>query len=100
MNNADKRRMLAARRVQFVRRVAEQRDQLAQAAAPLALAWQRVERGLQLWRSVRQRLWLVAIPMAALALWRPRVSPRLLAALPALWRAARPGGWMWGRRTP
>jgi hypothetical protein len=78
--------LLAARRERLVLRAAEQRTQLGQAAAPLEPTWRRIEFGLLVWRSVRQHLWLVALPVAVLALWRPRAAGRALAAAPWLWR--------------
>ena len=93
MTNKERQQWLAARRELLVQRGGEQRVQLARAAAPLALSWQRVERALLLWRSVRQRPWLVAAPVAVLVLWRPRWAVRVMAVLPMLWRASRLAPW-------
>jgi hypothetical protein len=89
MSDADRRRVLLARREGLVRHAAEQRLELARVAAPLAGSWHRFERVVLVWRSMRQRPWLVAAPVALLAVWRPHVGMRLLAALPVLWRVGR-----------
>lgn len=86
MINAERRLRLAARREQLVRRAAGERRLLAVAAAPLAPSWRRLERGLLLWREVRQRPWLLAVPAAVLLWWRPRGVLTALTALPTLWR--------------
>jgi hypothetical protein len=78
--------LLAARRERLVRIAADQRGQLAVAAAPLARAWRGVEIGLLVWRGVKRQPWLVALPVVVLALWRPRMAVRALAAAPLLWR--------------
>jgi hypothetical protein len=93
MTDKERRLWLAARRELLVQRAAAQRVQLGHAAAPLALSWQRVERALLLWRSVRQRPWLVAAPVAVLVLWRPRWAGRLITMLPTLWHASRLAPW-------
>jgi hypothetical protein len=78
--------LLATRRERLVRIAAEQRGQLAVAAAPLARAWHGVEIGLLVWRGLKRQPWLVALPVVVLALWRPRMVVRALAAAPLLWR--------------
>lgn len=85
MINADRRLLLAARRACLVQRAALQRRQLGAAAAPLRPAWQAFEFGLRVGRGVRQRPWLVALPVTAWVVWRKR-SGRGLALLPLLWR--------------
>lgn len=85
---AERRLQLAARRALLVQRAADERQRLAQAALPLAPAWRRAERGLQIWRELRQRPWLLALPAAVMLWWRPRGTLSLLTAMPALWRAA------------
>jgi len=87
--------VLAARREQLVRIAADQRGQLAAAAAPLARAWRGIEIGLMVWRGVKRQPWLVALPVVALALWRPRAVGRALAAVPLLWRL----GSVWALRS-
>jgi hypothetical protein len=80
--------LLAARRAQLVRQAAEQRQQLAIAAAPLARALGWIERGTVVWALLRRRPWLLALPVALLVWWRPRGLGRAAAALvPLLWRA-------------
>lgn len=86
---SDDRELLAARRALLVQRAAAQRQQLAEAAAPLAQSWHWFERGLGLWREVQRRPWLVAVPAAVLLFWRPRAVLGTVAALPVLWRLAR-----------
>ncbi len=88
MINAERRLQLAARRELLVQRAADERRQLVQAALPLAPTWRRVERGLQIWRELRQRPWLLAVPAAVMLWWRPRGTLSLLTAMPGLWRAA------------
>jgi len=83
---AERRLLLAARRERLVERAAQQRQQLGVAVAPLAPAWRAVEYGLLLWRGVRQRPWLVALPVAVLLVWRRRFVGRSLAAVPLLWQ--------------
>lgn len=89
MSDAHRRRLLIARRERLVRHAAEQRLELARVTAPLTDSWHRFERALMLWRSVRQRPWLVVAPVVLLAVWRPHLGMRLLAALPMLWRVGR-----------
>jgi hypothetical protein len=89
MADSDDRESLAARRVQLVQRAAAQRQQLAQAVAPLSQSWRWFERGLGLWREVQRRPWLVAVPAGVLLFWRPRAVLGSVAALPVLWRLAR-----------
>ena len=72
MADSDDRELLAARRALLVQRAAAQRQQLAQAAAPLAQSWRWFERGVGLWREVQRRPWLVAVPAGVLLFWRPR----------------------------
>jgi hypothetical protein len=101
MSDVDRRQVLTARRERLVRHAAEQRLQLARAAAPLAVSWHRFERVLMVWRSVRRQPWLVVAPLTLLALWRPRWGTRALAAaLPLLWRAGQLADWPQRRRTP
>ncbi len=88
MIHAERRLQLVARRELLVQRAADERHRLAQAALPLAPAWRRVERGLQIWREVRQRPWLLVVPAAVMLWWRPRGTLSLLTAMPGLWRAA------------
>ena len=88
MIRAERRQQLAARREMLVRRAADERQQLIRAALPLAPILRRVERGLQIWRELRQRPWLLAVPAAVVLWWRPRGTLSLLTALPGLWRAA------------
>lgn len=97
MTDAQRRLMLAARRERLVRLAAQQRQQLALAGAPLAHAWRRVERGLSVWRTARSHPWLLAAPVALLALWRPRLLLRALAGATALWRVRRSAQHLLGR---
>lgn len=93
MNGAVYRSLLATRREQLVQRTQQQRVQLADSLEPLAHATLRVDRGLALWRALRERpglaLLSVLAPAALLALWKPRALLRSLAAGLALWRAGR-----------
>jgi hypothetical protein len=84
--NAERRLLLAARRARLVQRAALQRQQLGAAAAPLLPAWQAFEFGLRVGRSLRQRPWLLALPVAAAVMWRRRSAGRGLALVPLLWR--------------
>ena len=97
MHDTDRGRALAERRAALVRQAAAQRVALADAAAPLASSWRRVERVLTLWRAVRLRSWLIVAPAAVLVLWRPRAALRLMAAAPMVWRLGRLEPW-WPRR--
>ena len=89
MSAAEQRLVLAARRERLLRLAAQQRGQLGLAGEPLRLAWLRVERGLVVWRRLRSHAWLLATPVALLALWRPRLLWRALAGAATLWRAGR-----------
>lgn len=89
MINKPERLRLAARREKLVQRAGLQRQQFARAAAPLAQSFRWAERGLRLWGIVRRHPWLLALPAAALAWWRPRRALRALAGTSALWRASR-----------
>jgi hypothetical protein len=89
MINQPERLRLAARREQLVQRAGLQRQQFARAAAPLAQSARWAERGLRLWGTLRRHPWLLALPAAALAWWRPRRALRTLAGTSALWRAGR-----------
>jgi hypothetical protein len=82
---AERRQLLAQRRGLLIQRAALQRQALGAAAAPLLPAWQAAECGLLLWRGVRQRPWLLALPLGVLLVWRPRVGSGL-ALLPLAWR--------------
>lgn len=86
MSAAGRRLLLATRRARLVQRAAEQRQQLGATVAPLRPAWQAFEFGLSVGRSLRQRPWLVALPVAAWAVWRRRGVGRGLALVPLLWR--------------
>lgn len=86
MNAAERRLLLARRRAQLIQRAALQRQALGDAAAPLLPAWQAAEFGLLVWRGVRQRPWLFALPLGVLLVWRPRSLGRGLALLPLAWR--------------
>ena len=86
MINAERRLLLAARRAHLVQRAALQRQQLGAAAAPLLPAWQAFEFGLRIGRGLRQRPWLVALPVTAWVVWRRRGAGRGLALVPLLWR--------------
>lgn len=86
MIDADRRLLLAARRARLVQRAALQRRQLGATVAPLRPAWQAFEFGLRVGRSVRQRPWLVALPVTAWVVWRRRSAGRGLALVPLLWR--------------
>lgn len=88
MIHAERRQQLAARREMLVQRAAIERQQLIRAALPLAPTVRRVERGLQIWGELRQRLWLLAVPAAVMLWWWPRGTLGLLTAMPGLWRAA------------
>lgn len=94
MINAERRLLLAARRARLVQRAALQRQQLGTAVAPLRPAWQAFEFGLRVGRNLRQRPWLVALPVAAAVIWRRRSVGGSLALVPLLWRL-----WsLWPRR--
>lgn len=86
MINAERRLVLAARRAHLVQRAAEQRQQLGAAATPLLPAWHVFEFGLRVGRSLRQRPWLVALPVTAWVVWRRRSAGHSLALVPLLWR--------------
>lgn len=89
MSDADDRlSLLALRRAQLVRQAAEQRRQVGLAVAPLAGALSWLDRGAVAWSLLRRRPWLIAVPVALLVWWRPRVLGRAAAALaPLLWHA-------------
>lgn len=89
MNNDAALLLLAARRQRLIAQAEGQRGQLAVAAAPWAVAWRRVERGLMLWQRWRSAAWIAVLPAAALLLLRPRAAGRAATRLWALWRGAR-----------
>jgi hypothetical protein len=92
--DTDRRLLLAARRARLVQRAAQQRQQLGATVAPLRPAWQVFEFGLRVGRSLRQRPWLLALPVAAAVMWRRRSVGGGLALVPLLWRL-----WsLWPRR--
>lgn len=86
MIDAERRLLLAARRTRLVQRAADQRQQLGATVAPLLPAWQAFEFGWRVGRGVRQRPWLVALPVTAWVIWRRRGAGRGLALVPLLWR--------------
>lgn len=86
MIDAERRLMLAARRARLVQRAALQRQQLGASVALLLPAWQAFEFGLRVGRGLRQRPWLVALPVTAWVVLRRRGVGRGLALVPLLWR--------------
>lgn len=86
MIDAERRLLLATRRARLVQRTADQRRQLGATVAPLLPAWQAFEFGLRVGRSLRQRPWLLALPVTAWVMWRRRGAGRGLALVPLLWR--------------
>jgi hypothetical protein len=81
--------LLAMRRAQLVQQAAEQRQQLATAAAPLARAFCWVDRGAMAWALLRRQPWLIAVPVALLVWWRPRGLVQAGTVLAT---------WLWHRR--
>ena len=90
MNDTDRARLLAARRERLVLQARQERRQFARTMLPLDASCVWVERGLWLWRTVYRRPWLVAVPLAVVAFWRPRAVLRCAMGALTLWRAGGP----------
>jgi len=81
--------LLAARREALVSVAQAQRDLLGADALSLGPALRWIERGRNVWLIVRDHPWLVALPVAAVAAFRPRWLLRVGGAAVALWRLNR-----------
>lgn len=80
---------LAARREQLVRDAHQQRERLRAQLAVVdrSLLW--VERAASAWRFVKRHPLLVAVPIAAMAILKPRAMQRGIQSALALWSIGR-----------
>jgi hypothetical protein len=79
-------RVLAARREALVALAEVQRRDVATHWHGLQPSWRRLERGWQWWAFARGHAWAVLVPMAAVAVARPRWAARMATGLIALVR--------------